>query len=363
MAAAPACHICGRRALAECARCHAAAYCGPECQRLDWRRHRPGCLGRTSEGVGVASAPTPSAARAGGSAASAAKPAGVGAAPPAAAAVGARPSFAAAPPSAAVCRSLSGEPGPPAAFDVVLTGERSVEKAGQVVECLRRRGVCVIKAGADRSFHRALLMEAKQLWEAGSFEEAKKGQPVVPGSDQIRYDARDDKVVWMSSDWTKQNEKRCRALKVLDGQLGDFGVGLSQMLDEQLGLTIKRRTVGMLSCYDGAAAPGARYDYHIDNPYQTAMDVPDDKRRLTLLYYITEGPWDVKEDGGGLQVCLTDPRRAPRTASEAMGAERLTVAPECDTMVAFFSHTMYHAVLPMAAPRRRFALSTWFQCP
>jgi len=264
-----------------------------------------------------------------------------------------------------VPRSLSGTPGDPAPIDVTLAGYRSVELAQRVVELLKERGVCVIKAGADSTFQRALNIESNLLWSTNTFGEAKKGQPVVPGSNQIRYQTRDDKVVWLTSDFLDKNEKKCKALKVLDGQLGDFGMGLSSFLESELGLSIRRRSCGMLACYPGDTTPGARYDYHIDNPYQTSMEVPDDKRRLTIVYYISDGPWDVHKDGGALQVCLAGPRKAPRTAAEALRpeVERLTIAPECDTMAVFFSHTMYHAVLPVTSSRRRYALSTWFQCP
>eukprot|EP00913_Durusdinium_trenchii_P022619 g21242.t1 len=68
--------------------------------------------------------------------------------------------------------------------------------------------------------------------------------------------------------------------------------------------------------------------------------------RLTLIYYVADGPWDVHKDGGALQVCLSDPRRAPSSTAEALSHPFFTVAPDCDTLVAFWSHTMFHAVLP-----------------
>ncbi|CAE8596872.1 unnamed protein product [Polarella glacialis] len=331
------CRVCSQReALALCSRCREVGYCGPDCQREDWPSHKASCnqatklLGKPTGPV--AATPSPVQCETGG--------------------------LHVVSPS----KSLSGTPGTPAGFDVVLHGQRSIENAQMVIDKLKERGVCVVKAGADRSFQRAVHMESEALRSSRKFGEAKKGQPVVPGSDQIRFDARDDKVVWLSSSWIEANEKKARALKVLDDQLADFGWGLKQMLEDQLGLTLSKRSPGMLSCYDGGAVPGAKYDFHIDNPYQTQMEVPDDGRRLTLIYYISDGQWDVQKDGGGLQVCLSDPRRAPRTTAEAKTSELLTVAPECDTIVAFFSHTMYHAVLPLSSSRRRFALSTWFSC-
>lgn len=258
--------------------------------------------------------------------------------------------------------SVSGVPGDPAGFDVILTPQKSVETARLVVKHLKERGICVIKAGADKTFQRALSIESKLLWDSGEFGEAQKGQP-DPASGRVMFDARDDKVVWMSSAWTAANERKCKALKVLDGQLGDFGMGLRPVLEEQLGLSIKQRTVGMLSCYAGDSAPNAKYDYHIDNPFQTAMGTPDDKRRLTVIYYINDQPWDVRKDGGALQVALSNPRRAPLTTSEALQHPKLTIAPTADTLVVFFSHTLFHAVLPVVSEKRRFALSAWFQCP
>mmetsp|Transcript_45746 Transcript_45746/g.105673 ORF Transcript_45746/g.105673 Transcript_45746/m.105673 type:complete len:426 (+) Transcript_45746:45-1322(+) len=256
--------------------------------------------------------------------------------------------------------SVSGTPGDPAPFDVVLSDSKSLRNAQLVIDKLKERGVCVLRAGAHKTLLQALRIESKILWDGGEFREAKKGQPVTPGSEQVKYDTRDDKVVWMTSEWTAKNERKCKALKALDCQLGDFGWGLNQLLEEQLGVTLKNRTPGMLACYAGDAVPGARYDYHVDNPYQTQMEVPDDKRRLTLVYYINEDNWDVRSDGGALQVCLTDPRRAPWTTAEANRHPKLTISPASDTLVCFWAHTMYHAVLPVASQRRRYALSTWF---
>ncbi|CAE7460113.1 MTR1 [Symbiodinium sp. CCMP2456] len=226
-------------------------------------------------------------------------------------------------------------------------------------------------------------MEAKQLWEprphrsatqqakgvfchfphnfaedAGAYTSASKGSPSTPGGSEIQFNARDDKVICLSSAVMDALGKKAQALKVLDTQLGDFGWG------EQLGLTLTKRTPGMLSCYDGKTVPDAQYGFHVDNPYLTNMGVPDDGRRLTLVYYIADGPWNVEQAAVDLpekfEVCLSDPRRAPSSTAEALTHDLFTVAPEGDTLVAFFSHTMFHAVLPVSGRKPRFALSTWF---
>lgn len=257
-------------------------------------------------------------------------------------------------------RGLTCAPGDPAPIDVMLTGTRSVDIAQRVVDVLKNRGVCVLKAGAEKAFQRALWVESKLLWDTDGFMEAQKGQPVSHGSTEVTFSPRDDKVLWMTKDFLTQHEKQTKALKVLDSQLTDFGMGLAKLLEAQLGLTLSNRTPGMVACYDGEVVDGPRYDYHMDNPYQTQMGTPDDKRRITLVYYISDGPWDVRTDGGALQVALGNPRRPPRTTSEALRFEKLTIAPESDTLVCFFSHTMYHAVLPVLSKRKRFAMSTWF---
>lgn len=248
-------------------------------------------------------------------------------------------------PSASRWSTPATKPTRPAPYDVQLVGHRSVETAQVVVNKLKERGVCVIKAGADRSFQRAVHMEAKQLWDAGAYTSASKGSPSTPGGSEIQFNARDDKVICLSSAVMDALGKKAQALKVLDTQLGDFGWGVHKLLEEQLGLTLTKRTPGMLSCYDGKTVPDAQYGFHVDNPYLTNMGVPDDGRRLTLVYYIADGPWDVEQDGGALQVCLSDPRRAPSSTAEALTHDLFTVAPEGDTLVVFFSHTMFHAVL------------------
>ncbi|CAK9002783.1 Hypoxia-inducible factor prolyl hydroxylase (HIF-PH) (Egg-laying defective protein 9) (Hypoxia-inducible factor-proline dioxygenase), partial [Durusdinium trenchii] len=211
-----------------------------------------------------------------------------------------------------------------------------------------------------RSFQKAVHMEAKQLWDAGAYTDASKGSPIAPGSQEIQFSARDDKVICLSSTVLEALGKKAQALKVLDNQLADFGWGIKKLLEDQLGVSLTKRTPGMLSCYDGKAVPDAQYAYHVDNPYLTNMSVPDDGRRLTLIYYVADGPWDVHKDGGALQVCLSDPRRAPSSTAEALSHPFFTVAPDCDTLVAFWSHTMFHAVLPVTGTKPRFALSTWF---
>lgn len=366
------CRVCGCPALARCSRCQEAAYCGPECQRADWQIHKQSCdrsREAPAERLQVPAVPAGPAGPAGQAAAVAPKQkeiewdavrAMLGQAP-------ARPSDdradeAAGPAEPRVrWQSSPTQPTTPAPFDVHLVGKNNVEVAQAVVAKLKERGVCVIKAGAERAFHKAVHMEAKQLWDGGAYTSASKGSPSSPGSHEITFNARDDKVICLSSSVLDALGKKVQALKKVDEQLANFGWGIKQILEDQLGLSLTKRTPGMLSCYDGQKVPDAQYGFHVDNPYMTNMAVPDDGRRLTLIFYISDGQhWDVQKDGGALQVCMSDPRRAPSSTAEALTHPLFTVAPDCDTLVAFWSHTMFHAVLPVTGTKPRFALSTWF---
>lgn len=357
------CRVCECPALARCSRCQDAVYCGPECQRADWQIHKQSC-GRSREVPAERQMPAVPG--------QAVPPkqkeiewdavrAMLGQAP------AARPSDDCADEAAgpaeprARWQSPATQPTTPAPFDVHLVGKNNVEVAQAVVAKLKERGVCVIKAGAERAFHKAVHMEAKQLWDAGAYTSASKGSPSSPGSHEITFNARDDKVICLSSSVLEALGKKAQALKKVDEQLANFGWGIKQILEDQLGLSLTKRTPGMLSCYDGKKVPDAQYGFHVDNPYMTNMAVPDDGRRLTLIFYISDGQhWDVHKDGGALQVCMSDPRRAPSSTAEALSHPLFTVAPDCDTLVAFWSHTMFHAVLPVTGTKPRFALSTWF---
>jgi len=37
------CVICGKAGAAKCSGCQTVSYCGKECQRIDWKRHKPAC--------------------------------------------------------------------------------------------------------------------------------------------------------------------------------------------------------------------------------------------------------------------------------------------------------------------------------
>mmetsp|Transcript_34184 Transcript_34184/g.69068 ORF Transcript_34184/g.69068 Transcript_34184/m.69068 type:complete len:116 (+) Transcript_34184:89-436(+) len=108
------CLVCGKPGQAHCSRCHAVTYCGPECQRSDWKRHKASC-GTGSKAA--AGAPAPASASRPAAEPAPSKPR-TAPSKPLPGAESAKPSFA--PAAAAPAAPLSGHPGDPAVFDVVL---------------------------------------------------------------------------------------------------------------------------------------------------------------------------------------------------------------------------------------------------
>ena len=237
------CVVFGELGKATCSRCRSVWYCGPECQRADWKRHKTASRTRSPA---LLSAGKPKSSEEAPSKVVKSRPG-----PPHAATLP--------PPEGGtyfVNRSVSGVPGDAAPFDLVLTPQKSVETARMVVETLKKRGVCVIKAGADKDFQRSCAVEAKLLLDSGEFAQGQKGQLTEPAGDRVEYSFRDDIVLWMTTAWHERQDRKGNALKVLDQQLTDFGLGLKPLLEEELGLYISKRSLGMLSCYDGGITPG-----------------------------------------------------------------------------------------------------------
>merc|ERR1719335_116117 len=94
------------------------------------------------------------------------------------------------------------------------------------------------------------------------------------------------------------------ALRILAGNMRDFGFGMAKYVLEKTGTEINGCTQCMLSCYQGEQ----RYDMHLDNPHLSQQEFPDNATRYTLAYYINPH-WDPTEDNnaGGMDFYLTDP--------------------------------------------------------
>lgn len=101
---------------------------------------------------------------------------------------------------------------------------------------------------------------------------------------------------------------------------------LSAECAEQLGIRLYAPRAAMVSIYPG---DGAAFEPHVDNA--TRCGGSDDGRRLTMVLYANEAPWDVspRADGGALRVFPADPtgattvsKRLPSIARRAPGLVR-----------------------------------------
>eukprot|EP00434_Breviolum_minutum_P001720 symbB.v1.2.001527.t1/scaffold83.1/size345278/11 len=112
------------------------------------------------------------------------------------------------------------------------------------------------------------------------------------------------------------------------------------------------------SCYTGNRS----YALHIDNPHKSGgpMELPDNGLRVTLVYYINPH-WDPDsgDNGGGLDVFLTDPNSAPPSASTARKAPKLRIAPHADTLAIFLAERMAHQVVETMGKERMYCLTMW----
>jgi hypothetical protein len=90
---------------------------------------------------------------------------------------------------------------------------------------------------------------------------------------------------------------------------------------------------------------GSFYRRHFDNPKNLAQR-HDNKRRATILFYLNER-WDDSK-GGQLRLLL----RSPVT-----GLEEVTISPQANKCVVFFSDLVEHEVL--AAHAHRMAITVW----
>merc|ERR1712064_246276 len=78
--------------------------------------------------------------------------------------------------------------------------------------------------------------------------------------------ADEEKVYWIKKD--QKTTIPINALKLLAGNMADFGGGLGQLLAQELGVEFDRHGHCMLSCYTGER----KYHLHIDNPHGCAED-------------------------------------------------------------------------------------------
>mmetsp|Transcript_109177 Transcript_109177/g.216772 ORF Transcript_109177/g.216772 Transcript_109177/m.216772 type:complete len:327 (+) Transcript_109177:92-1072(+) len=256
-------------------------------------------------------------------------------------------------------------------FDVLMQHEADgVLAAKKIVAKLKERGVCLCQANAPQQLVVAAYDEAESLWEEGNFV-----PPLRVHDDASLLESRlwrpalqdEDRVYWVKGS-PEGGEATAgtaalatNALRLLAGNLKDFGAGLNDQLQSQLGLSFNRLGQTMLSCYTGDRT----YALHLDNCHGSEDEdggsvLPDNGLRLTLVYYINLY-WDPETgyNGGGLDVHLTDPSKTPESAAAARGTRALRIAPHADTLAIFLSDRMAHRVVETKGTDPRFCLTLW----
>lgn len=255
------------------------------------------------------------------------------------------------------------EPGPEGnEFDVFMQAESdNLRAAEKVVNYLKARGVCLCEANAPQDLLSAAYDEAEALWDAGEF-----GPPMAVFDQDSQIEAQlwqqvlyqdEQKVVWLKDDTKLAKTSKADSLRLLSGNMMDFARGLADILAEETGIRFTHLWNAMLSCYTGDRT----YNLHIDNPHRGGEhSLPDNGLRLTLCYYINPH-WDPEDgnNGGGLDVYLTNPRETPVSASAARKARRIRVAPHADTLVLFLAERMAHQVVTTKGRDRWFCLTMW----
>lgn len=246
-------------------------------------------------------------------------------------------------------------------FDVRMQDEADEHKAAEkVAKVMKQRGVCLIEANAPQELLMAAYEEAIDLWDHKEFS-----QPLRVNDDRSMMEARlwniplrdEEKVVWVKDSQNSAVHTKS-ALKMLASNIADFAAGLSDAVKRETNVKYDRHGHVMLSCYTGDKS----YGLHIDNAHASSeQGQPDNGMRATLVYYINPY-WDPDgdDDCGGLDIYLTDAKKAPSSASAARSARKLRVAPHADTLAVFLSERMAHQVIATKGKDSKvFCLTLW----
>jgi len=169
----------------------------------------------------------------------------------------------------------------------------------------------------------------------------------------------EERVYWVGQSEGASSSHITNSLRALAKNIADFGGGLAQLLEEEMGMKFDRFGNCMLSCYTG----NRKYATHMDNCHGDDDDegaFPDNGMRLTLVYFVNLY-WDPNntDNGGGLDVFLSDPKEAPESAAAAKGCKRLRIAPHADTLAVFLSERMAHQVIATSGDEKWFAMTVW----
>ncbi|XP_078516521.1 prolyl hydroxylase EGLN2 isoform X2 [Lissotriton helveticus] len=193
-----------------------------------------------------------------------------------------------------------------------------------IVPCLNYYGICVKDNFLGESAGSKVLEEVEILNQSGKFRDGQLvSQRTIP-SNRIRG----DKIAWVEG-----KEPGCENIGFLMSKIDEVIMHCSSRLGQYV---INGRTKAMVACY-----PGNRMGYvrHVDNPN-------GDGRCITCIYYLNQN-WDVKVDGGLLQIF-------PEGRSMVANIE-----PLFDRLLIFWSDRRNpHEVKP--AYSTRYAITVWY---
>ncbi|XP_041090600.1 prolyl hydroxylase EGLN2-like [Polyodon spathula] len=195
-----------------------------------------------------------------------------------------------------------------------------------IVPCMKRYGICVKDGFLGDELGSQVLQEVQALNQSGQF---RNGQLVSQRTIPSR-NIRGDQIVWVEG-----REPGCKSICSLMGRIDE--VIMYSSMNGRLGdCMINGRTKAMVACYPGN---GTGYVRHVDNPNR-------DGRCITCIYYLNKN-WDVKVDGGLLQIF-------PESRTVVANIE-----PVFDRLLIFWSDRRNpHEVKPAYAAR--YAITVWY---
>lgn len=139
--------------------------------------------------------------------------------------------------------------------------------ANQVLQDMKRCGICVIDNFLGSSFCDTILNEVIEMYSDGYFKDGL----LVGNKSNGDKNIRGDKINWVDG-----KESNCINIGYLMRTLDQVLMRFSRMNTD--GCTILNRTKAMIACYP---ANGTKYVKHVDNPNQ-------DGRYITCIYYLNK---------------------------------------------------------------------------
>ncbi|XP_071399150.1 egl nine homolog 1 isoform X1 [Centroberyx affinis] len=204
----------------------------------------------------------------------------------------------------------------------------SAERIAQqyVVPCMKYYGICVKDSFLGPQLGERVLEEVEALNRSGKF----RGGQLVSQKSIPSRSIRGDQIAWVEG-----REPGCESIGALMAHIDE--AVMHSAANGQLGdCVINGRTKAMVACYPGN---GTGYVRHVDNPN-------GDGRCITCIYYLNKN-WDVKEQGGLLQIY-------PEGKNVVANIE-----PLFDRLLIFWSDRRNpHEVKPAYATR--YAITVWY---